>query len=126
MKSFVAKDGGKAKVTDNDPSNPTVDFHGEKRSNKTHASTTDPDARLMRKSSGQESRLAFSYNILMENRNGLCVDMELLHGSGTAEREAALAMLERRRKEKKIVPKTLGGDKGYHARELGRRFNETD
>src|SRR5580704_2922498 len=76
QKSFQRKDGGGAPPSD-DPGNPTVNFHGEKRSNETHESRTDPDARLARKSGGHEAKLAYCGNVLMENRNGLVVDTEL-------------------------------------------------
>ena len=72
------------------PGNPTVDFHGEKRSNDTHQSTTDPESRLARKSGGHEAKLAFCGNVMIENRNGLIVDTELVQCSGTAERNAAV------------------------------------
>ena len=89
MKSFRRKDG-----TDEPPApgrNGERNFRGEKRSNETHASTTDPDARLARKSNGQEAKLGFTGHLLMENRNGLIVDARLTHATGTAEPEAALA-----------------------------------
>ncbi len=109
MKSFRPKDGS------GDPPdagrNGERNFRQEKRSNETHASTTDPDARLYRKSSGRESRLCFMGHVLMENRNGLAVDAMLTHATGTAEREAALAMLDRRRNRRPRV--TLGADKAY-------------
>src|SRR5579862_6159322 len=93
LKSFQAKDG--KKTPPDDPGNPTVDFHGEKRSNETHESTTDPDARLARKSGGHESKLAYCGNVLIENRNGLVVDTELLQCNGTVERDAAMLMVAR-------------------------------
>ncbi len=117
MKSFVAKGKEQVNNDDDDPSNPSVDFHGEKRNNATHASTTDPDARLIRKGKGKEAKLSYSCNALMENRHGLCVDVELLKADGNAERDAALAMLDRLIK-RDIEPKTLGADKGYHAQEF--------
>jgi transposase len=108
MKSFRPKDGS------GEPPSPgrngERDFRKEKRSNQTHASTTDPDARLYRKADGHESRLCFMGHVLMENRNGLAVDAALTHATGTAEREAALAMLERRKRDRRI---TLGADKAY-------------
>ena len=85
-------------------------FRKEKRSNETHASTTDPDAKLYRKADGRESRLCFIGHVLMENRNGLAVDAALTQATGTAEREAALAMLDRKRTRGRI---TLGADKAY-------------
>jgi transposase len=85
MKSFCPKDGSGAPP---DPGrNGERDFHGEKRSNETHASTTDPDARLFRKSSGQPAQLCHMGHLLMENRNGLVVDARLSRATGTAERE---------------------------------------
>ena len=91
--------------------NPDVNFRGEKRSNETHRSTTDPDARLAKKARGKESKLSYQANVLMENRNGLIVDTQLLHSTGTAECEAALAMLDRLPKGKRR--RTLGADKCY-------------
>jgi transposase len=115
MKSFRRKDG-----SDEPPGpgrNGERDFRREKRSNETHASTTDPDARLFRKANGQESRLAYLGHALMENRNGLIVDAQVTRATGTAEREAALAMIERSR-QKTAKPGrrvTLGADKLYDA-----------
>lgn len=108
MKSFRPKDGSGEPPAPG--RNGERDFHKEKRSNETHASTTDPDARLYRKADGRESRLCFMGHVLMENRNGLAVDAVLTRASGTAEREAALAMLDRRRSRGRI---TLGADKAY-------------
>jgi transposase len=113
-KSFQRKDGT-GQAPPDDPGNPTVDFHGEERSNATHESTTDPDARLARKSGGHESKLAYCGNVLMENRNGLVVDTELLQCNGTAERDAAMLMAERVDGDRRV---TLGADKGYDTREL--------
>src|SRR4051795_3252874 len=108
MKSFRPKDGS------GEPPSPgrngERNFHNEKRSNDTHASTTDPDARLYRKADGRESRLCFMGHVLMENRNGLAVGATLTRATGTAEREAALALLDRRRADQHI---TLGADKAY-------------
>jgi transposase len=89
MKSFRPKDDGHDSVSEGGH-NRLVDFHGEKRRNDTHESTTDPDARLYRKGNGKESRLAFLGHALMENRNGLVVDTRLTLATGRAEREAAL------------------------------------
>ena len=94
------------------------DFHGEKRSNETHASTTDPEARLYRKANGQASRMAFMGHVLMENRNGLVVAATLSEASGTAERQAALDMLDATPRGKRRI--TLGGDKGYDVQEFVR------
>src|SRR3984893_4868302 len=114
QKSFQRKD--QDHPPPDDPGNPTVDFHGEKRSNDTHQSTTDPEARLARKSSGQESKLAYCGNVLIENRNGLVVDTALVMASGTAERDAAVEMAERIAGEKRV---TVGADKGYDTRGFG-------
>ena len=94
-----------------DRGNSTVNFHGEKRSNATHESTTDPDARLARKGNGKESKLSYSGHVLMENRNGLCVDLRVAPATGYAERDEALETLRRLRRRGE--PTTLGGDNGY-------------
>ena len=109
VKSFQRKDEKPSPPPD-DPGNPTVNFHGEKRSNQTHASKTDPDAKLARKGPGKEAKLSFSGNLLVENRNGLIVLSEVFEANGTAERDAALVMLEQIPGAK---PVTAGGDKGY-------------
>ncbi len=108
MKSFRPKDGSGAPPGPG--RNGERNFHNEKRSNATHASTSDPDAQLYRKAVGRESRLCFMGHVLMENRNGLAVDATLTQATGTAEREAALAMLDRRSSRRRI---TLGADKAY-------------
>lgn len=108
MKSFRPRDGSGEPP---DPGrNGERNFHGEKRSNETHASTTDPDARLYRKGNGRESRLCFMGHVLMENRHGIAIDAALTHATGTTEREAALMMLDRRQRQRRI---TLGADKAY-------------
>jgi transposase len=112
-KSFQRKD--QPTPPPDDPGNPTVNFHGEKRSNDTHESTTDPDARLARKSGGHEAKLAYCGNVMIENRNGLVVDTELLQCNGTAERDAALMMAERVEGVERI---TLGADKGYDTKDF--------
>jgi transposase len=116
LKSFRPK-GEKPsdRPTDGDPSNPTVDFRKEKRSNETHQSSTDPESRLMRKAKGKEAKLSFGAHALMENRHGLLVDLQVTPATGTAETEAAEAMLKRQVR-RGIKPKTLGGDKGYDKR----------
>ena len=119
MKSFKAKDG------DDDPPGPGPgpgrngerDFRGEKRSNRTHASTTDPEAKLYRKANGQSSRMAFMGHVLMENRNGLVVGAMVTQATGTAEREAALRLMDGLKAKGRI---TLGADKGYDAQEFVR------
>ena len=90
--------------------NPEVDFHGEKRSNETHASTTDPEARLARKGKGKEARLSFSGHVLMENRNGLVVNACTTQATGTCEREAAAEMLRETTGKRRV---TVGADKGF-------------
>jgi transposase len=118
LKSFRPKgEDSKDRPTDGDPGNPSVDFHGEKRKNETHASTTDPESRLMRKGAGKESKLSFGAHALMENRHGLLVDLQVTAATGTSEREAAEAMLKRQSR-KRIKPKTLGGDKGYDTQDF--------
>ena len=108
MKSFVKKDGSTPPPEDGGR-NPTVIFKGEPRSNSTHESATDPDARLFKKSEGDKSRLCYIGHALMENRNGLVVDAQTTLASGTAEREAAKTMVARTLTK----PATLGADKGY-------------
>jgi transposase len=108
MKSFRRKDG-----TDQPPGsgrNAARDFHGERRSNETHASTTDADARLAKKATGKEAKLAFAGHLLMENHNGLVVDARLTMATGTAEPEAALEMLNEVPGTHQI---TTGADKAY-------------
>ena len=111
-KSFKPKDDGGSGPTAGAGKNPDVDFKGSTRSNDTHASTTDPDARLYKKSAGSASKLGYLGHVLTENRNGLVVDAELTLATGTAEREAALAMLGRLPAGSRM---TLGADKGYDA-----------
>jgi transposase len=96
--------------------NAEVNFHGQKRSNETHASVTDPDARLFRKGEGKEAKLCYMGHALMENRNGLVVEACLTHADGHAERNAALAMIEPR--ADRAVRITLGADKGYDAEDF--------
>lgn len=112
LKSFRAKDG-----SDEPPApgrNGERDFHGERRKNDTHESTTDPDAKLYRKGSGQPAKLSYMGHALMENRSGLIVQATLTQASGTAEREAAIAMLDRHAPGQRRL--TLGADKAYDAR----------
>jgi transposase len=111
-KSFRKKGRKGDKPMDGDSGNPTVNFRGEKRSNETHESTTDPESRLARKK-GKESALCYQGHVLMENRNGLVVNARLTQATGGAEREAALAMLWWISGTYRV---TLGGDKGYDAR----------
>src|SRR6476620_541046 len=115
QKSYRRKDG---------KSNPPgaggdVDFHGEKRKNETHASTTDPDARLFRKSKGSEAKLGYLGHVLMENRNGLLVQTFLTEAHGRAERDAAMLMAETITGGQRV---TLGGDKNYDTQEFVREL----
>jgi len=114
QKSFQRK-GGSDQAPQDDPGNPTVNFHGEQRSNHTHESTTDPDARLARKGSGHEAKLAYCGNVMIENRHGLVVDTELLQCNGTAERDAAMLMVERVEGAGRI---TVAADKGYDTQDF--------
>src|SRR6478672_8968408 len=116
LKSFRRKEGEPPKTTDDDPGNPSVDFHGEKRANATHQSTTDPESRLMKKGKGKEAHLSFMGHALMENRNGLVVDFQLTQATGTAERDMAPKLIDEAR-ERGFHPRTLGADKGYDTRD---------
>jgi transposase len=114
-KSFKRKDGSDQQQPPDDPGNPTVDFHGERRSNDTHQSTTDPDARLAKKGAGKEAKLSFAGHVLMENRNGIAVNGCVTLADGRAEVEAAVAMVEEIPGPHRV---TLGGDKGYDTKEF--------
>lgn len=114
LKSFQPKERNE-KTGPDDPGNPTVNFHGEKRSNETHESGTDADARLARKGTGKEAKLSYTGNLLTENRNGLIVDAEVFQSNGTAERDAALLMLEQIPGSQRV---TVGADKGYDTRDF--------
>jgi transposase len=114
LKSFQPKEQKMAAPPD-DPGNPTVDFHGQKRSNESHESKTDPDAKLARKGPGKEAKLSYSGNLQVENRHGLIVNAELLEANGRAERDAALLMLAQVPDEGRI---TVGGDKGFDTAEF--------
>ena len=110
-KSFKSKDEKQSKPQD--PGNPSVDFRGEKRTNETHASTTDPEARLYRKSNGEASKLCFAGHLMMENRNGLAVNAQVTQATGRAEREAALEMAAELPGSGRV---TIGADKGFDVR----------
>jgi len=109
LKSFQPKDQADSSPPD-DPGNPTVNFHGQKRSNVTHESQTDPEAQLARKGVGKEAKLSYSGNLLMENRHGLIMDSRVWEATGKAERYAALQMLGDLRDDKRV---TVGGDKAF-------------
>ena len=120
LKSFRPKDEPSAIGDDDNDGgdshsgrNEMVDFRGEKRSNETHGSTTDPDALLARKGNGKEAKLSYAGHLMTENRNGLIVDADLTKATGTAERDAAMVMIERL---PGIGQKTVGVDKGYDTR----------
>lgn len=117
QKSFKRKGTGSGSSTD-DPGNPTVDFKGEKRTNETHQSTTDPDSRLYKKAKGQESKLCYLGHVLMENRNGLAVNARVTKATGVAERQAAVEMLTETPVKKRI---TVGADKAYDSKEFIRQ-----
>ena len=116
-KSFRPKDGGEPPCGNRRE----VDFHREKRSNETHRSTTDPDARLYRKSKGSEAKMSYLGHALMENRHGLLVDTMVTLADGTAERDAAVLMASQIAGVKQV---TLGGDKNYDTQELVRDLRE--
>jgi len=114
LKSFKPKGAADGPPPD-DPGNPTVNFHGERRSNVTHGSTTDPDARLFRKATGHEAKLAYQGHVLMENRHGLAVEGCVTRASGYGERAAALEMLGHVATTHRV---TVGADKGYDTRDF--------
>lgn len=116
LKSFKRTDGNPPAQPPDDPGNPSVDFHGERRTNATHQSTTDPQARLFRKGNSQEARLAFMAHALMENRHGLLVDFQVTQASGTAERDMARQLLQKA-KTRGFHPSTVGADKNYDSRQ---------
>jgi len=116
QKSFQKKDTA-ARPPSDDPGNPAVDFHGEKRSNQTHQSKTDPESRLYKKGPGKEAKLSYQGQVLMENRNGLVTGTRLTQATGTAEREAAVDMAQQ------IAgldgsPVTVGADKAYDTQDF--------
>ena len=115
LKSFKRKDRGPGEPPD-DPGNPTVNFRGERRSNATHQSSTDPEAKLARKGPGKEAKLCYSANALMENRNTILIDFQVEPADGHAERRAAIAMADDRLPGSCRI--TLGGDKGYDTRDF--------
>ena len=116
VKSFQPKDR-KGSPPPDDPGNPTVDFRGEKRSNETHESTTDPEALLARRGAGKEAKLSYSGNLLVENRNGLIVSSLVWEATGPAERDAGMVMLQ---ELPGIGRVTVGGDKGFDTAEFVR------
>lgn len=117
LKSFAPKDQP-ARKDDGDPGNPTIDFKGQKRSNATHQSTTDPESRLYKKGPGKEAKLCFGAHALMENRHGLCVNLTVRSATGETEPAVAQAQLAEHRERHEANPLTVGADKGYDTREF--------
>jgi transposase len=115
LKSFRTKGSGGDDAPNAGEKNPSVDFHGEQRTNDTHESATDPQARLARKGRGKEAKLSFAGHVLMENRNGMVVDVAFTQATGTAERDAALDMLENVLTDRRV---TVGADKGYDTQDF--------
>jgi transposase len=116
LKSFKPKDEPPSDKPPDDPGNPTVNFHGQRRSNATHQSTTDPEARLAKKGKGKEAHLAYAGHALMEHRNGLLGDYQNNQATGTAEREIVPDLIDQAR-QRGFRPRTLAGDKGYDTRQ---------
>jgi len=115
QKSFQKKDGSEGEDGQN--------FHGQKRTNDTHASKTDPDAKLYRKGHGQEAKLSYLGHVLMENRNGLIVDAMVTEADGLAERDAAMLMVHKRWKKRQPI-RSLGADKAYDTRDFVKVLRE--
>lgn len=122
LKSFVRKDGTDQKKIesskDDDPGNPTVNFHGETRSNRTHQSTTDPESVLYRKAKGKESKLCFGAHVLMENRHGLCAAIDIHNPIERSESDMAVAQIDEHTILHEANPQTVGADKGYHQKKF--------
>lgn len=123
LKSFKNK-SDQGQTPPDDPGNPTVDFHGEKRSNQTHQSTTDAEARLCKKGKGKEAKLGYAGHVLMENRNGLAVDATVTSATGTAEREAGVEFANEIGGGGRTA--TMGADKGYDTREFVRQLRQAN
>jgi transposase len=121
LKSFKKKDGSAEPPSDGDAGNPTVNFHQEKRSNDTHQSTTDPEALLARKGKGKEAKLSYAGHVLMENRNGLIVNVAVTPATGTAERDAGIEMVEQIPGDQRV---TLAGDKNYDTQQFVQDLRE--
>ena len=121
QKSFKRKEDSEQPPPPEVPGNPSIDFRGEKRTNATHGSTTDPEARLYKKAKGQEAKLCYLGHVLMENRHGLVVNTRVTQATGTAEREAALGMCEEIAGNGRV---TLGADKNYDTKDFVRDLYE--
>lgn len=113
LKSLQPKEGPSNLPEDQDKGNPTVNFHGQRRTNETHQSTTDPESQLMCKGTGKMALLSHSGHVLMENRNGLIMDVAVAQADGHAEREQAKVMIARTRRRHHVKIGTLGTDCGY-------------
>jgi transposase len=124
LKSFRPKDEPMDRPPTEGGRNPSVNFRGEKRTNETHQSTTDPEARLARKSDGAPGLLCHSGHALMENRHGLCLDIAIAVADGHAERDRAENLLRRFRRRHGIKPKTVAADRGFEAGEFLRTLEE--
>lgn len=124
LKSFRPKDEDPTdQPPPDDPGNPTVNFHGQRRSNATHHSTTDPEARLHRKGNGREAKLYYMGHVLMENRHGLVVRAQATAATGTAERDTAEELLEQVAGERRV---TVGADKGFDTPEFVQALRDLD
>lgn len=113
LKSLQSSDAPAPTEPPDDPGNPTVNFRGQRRSNQTHVSRTDPEARLAKKGPGKEAQLCHSAHVLMENRHGLCVAASVDTADGWAERRQAVALVARVQRRHRLRPRTLGMDRGY-------------
>jgi transposase len=122
LKSFTRKDGKDQKKVDSsrddDKGNPTINFHGEKRSNQTHQSTTDPQSVLYRKGKGKESKLCFGAHVLMENRHGLCAAITVHNPIAQKEPSVALAQVDQTEELHEAEVKSVAADKAYHQKEF--------
>jgi transposase len=124
LKSFRPQDEPPDQRPSDGGSNPSVNFRGERRTNETHRSTTDPEARLARKGQGQPALLSRSGHALIENRHGLCLDIAVAEANGRAERETAKQLLSRFRRRHRVQPQTVAADRGYEAGEFLRTLEE--
>lgn len=122
LKSFKKKDD-KDQTPPDDPGNPTVNFHGEKRTNETHQSTTDPESMMCKKGKGKEAKLGYAGHVLMENRNGLVVDTEITRATGKAEREAGVRFSKKIGGSRRV---TIGADKAYDTKEFVAALREAN
>ena len=119
LKSFARKDSADQPPRppqDNDPGNPSIDFKGQRRTNDTHRSTTDPDAVLYRKGRGKEAKLYFGGQVLMDNRHGLCAQLSIHNPIVASEDRVALQQADQHREVFGVCPVTVGADKLYHQR----------